>query len=574
MDSTRVEKTQTADKRRMGRRTMTDTGHSDSGRKLLSDPLRNRGSAFSDAERRRLALDGLLPAGVLSQAEQAQRAYAAIVRHPEPLERYRELQALQCANEYLFYRVLIDHLEEFMPIVYTPTVGDATRQYSSIYQGGRGVWLTPAHRGRIAEILGRLAAVRPIRLLVVTDNESILGIGDQGAGGMAIAVGKLALYTAAAGIAPEDCLPVSLDVGTDNERLLADPAYLGLRQPRLRGPAYAELIAEFVAAVESTLPSALVQWEDFRKDKALEILGLYRERLPSFNDDIQGTGAVALAGIFSALRVTGGTLAEQRIVVFGAGAAGLGISRQIRAALVHAGISDAAARAQVAVLDSRGLLVDDREFDDDYKRDLAWPADAAETRGLTGSSDLHAVVAAFRPTVLIGTSGRAGAFSEALVRELAAVVPRPVILPLSNPTANSEATPQDLLAWTNGAVLVATGSPFDPVDVDGRQVLVGQGNNVFIFPALGLATLLCGARVVTDGMITASAKALASQVTRRELESGLLYPATSRLREVTATVAAAVIDQAVAEGSATESVTDARALVWASAWEPDYPELH
>ena len=538
---------------------------------ILRNPLLNKGSAFSEEERLALALDGLLPPGVNTQQEQAQRAYAGVTATREPMVRYRELMALQDRNEYLFYRVLIDHLEEFMPIVYTPTVGEATKKFSDVFQRGRGLWITPHHRGRIEAILRAAVGSRSVRLMVVTDNESILGIGDQGAGGMAISIGKLALYIAGAGIPPDQCLPISLDVGTDNEALRNSKNYLGLPQPRLRGGAYEELVEEFVAAVETVLPQALVQWEDFRKDNALAILDKYRQRVPSFNDDIQGTGAVALAGMFSALRVTNQALVDQRIVVFGAGAAGLGISRQILSALKHQGMSAEQAQAQVAVLDSRGLLTEQRDLGDEYKKELAWSEQQALAVGLGETRDLAAVVAAFKPTILIGSSGQAGAFNEQMVRTMAAASERPLIMPLSNPTANCEAAPQDLTDWTDGRALIATGSPFPPVQHNGESRQVGQGNNVFIFPALGMATLLSGARVVTDNMITRAANALAQQVNDEELGGGLLYPSTTRLRSVTMQITAAIVEQAIEDGVATHSIDNPRSLVEAAVWEPDYP---
>jgi len=538
---------------------------------VLRNPLLNKGSAFSEKERVALALEGLLPPGVNTQAEQARRAYAGVTATREPMVRYRELMALQDRNEYLFYRVLIDHLEEFMPIVYTPTVGEATKKFSDVFQRGRGLWITPHHRGRIEATLRAAVGSREVRLMVVTDNESILGIGDQGAGGMAISIGKLALYIAGAGIPPDQCLPISLDVGTDNEALRSSKNYLGLPQPRLRGAAYEELLEEFVTAVEAVLPQALVQWEDFRKDNALAILDKFRERVPSFNDDIQGTGAVALAGMFSALRVTNQALADQRIVVFGAGAAGLGISRQILSALKQQGMSDDQAQARVAVLDSRGLLTQQRDLGDEYKKELAWSEQQALAVGLGEARDLAAVVAQFKPTILIGSSGQAGAFDEQMIRTMAASSERPLIMPLSNPTANCEATPQDLTDWTDGRALMATGSPFPPVQHDGESRQVGQGNNVFIFPALGMATLLSGARVVTDNMITRAANALAQQVNEEELGSGLLYPSTTRLRSVTTLITAAIVEQAIEDGVATRSIDNPLSLVEAAIWEPDYP---
>lgn len=550
---------------------MNKTSSLPRGVALLRDPLLNKGSAFTEAERRTLELEGLLPPGVNTQHEQAERAYAGVTATAEPMVQYRELMALQDRNEYLFYRVLIDHLEEFMPIVYTPTVGEATKKFSDVFQRGRGLWITPDHRGRIEATLRAAIATRDVKLMVVTDNESILGIGDQGAGGMAISIGKLALYIASAGIPPHQCLPISLDVGTDNAALLASKNYLGLAQPRLRGAAYAELVEEFVSAVETVLPGALVQWEDFRKDNALEILNKYRDRLPSFNDDIQGTGAVALAGMFSALRITQQALGDQRIVVFGAGAAGLGISRQILAALKHQGMSAEEAQGRIAVLDSRGLLTQQRKLGDDYKKELAWSEAQAQAVGLAEERDLAAVIRCFKPTILIGSSGQAGAFDENMIRAMASASERPLVMPLSNPTANCEAIPEDLIRWTDGRALIATGSPFAAVEFNGVTQKIGQGNNVFIFPALGMATLLSGARVVTDNMITKAANALAQEVSDEELASGLLYPSTTRLRDVTMRITAAIIEQTLEDGVATRTIDDPLAVVEAAMWEPNYP---
>ncbi len=461
-----------------------------------------------------------------------------------------------------------------MPIIYTPTVAEATRNFSQVYRRARGVWLTPDFRGRMARVLRDAAGEEPVRLIVATDNESILGIGDQGAGGMAICVGKLALYTVAAGIPPAATLPVSLDVGTDNQALLEDGMYVGWREPRLRGAEYDDFIEEFVEAVASVFPKALLQWEDLRKDIALGVADRYRARLPSFNDDIQGTGAVALAGLLSSARVTGTRLSEHRVVVYGAGAAGLGIARQIRAAMQIEGLSATQSLERVAALDSRGLLVTDHEQREAYKRDLAWPPALAQSFGLGASSarGLDSVVEAFRPTALIGTSGQRGSFTEAIVRSMAGHCARPVILPMSNPSDLSEAVPADLLRWTDGRALVATGSPFAPVEVNGRVVSIGQGNNVLVFPGLGLGVLLGGIRAVTDEMLTAAAYTLAGKITDAELASGMLFPAVTRLREVSAAVAAAVI--ANSRGAA---VTDppAAALVDAVAarmWVPRYEE--
>lgn len=549
---------------------MTGTGRTDKrGHDVLRDPLLNKGTAFTAAERDHLGLEGLLPALHTDIETQARRAYGIVARHGAPLDRYLALAELQDRNETLFHRVLLDHLEEFMPVIYTPTVGEAAREYSTMFRRGRGVWITPEHRGRMVDVLRCASAGRRIRLLVATDNEAILGIGDQGAGGMAISVGKLALYTAAAGIAPSATLPVSLDVGTENAALRADPAYIGWNQPRLRGAEYEAFVDEFVTAVETVFPGALVQWEDLRKDNALSILERYRDRLQSFNDDVQGTGAVALAGLLSALRVTGVPRTSVRVVVHGAGAAGLGIARQLRTAIEAAGATQEDAHGAVAVLDSRGLIVAGRPLQDAYKQELAWTRAVAERYGVSDDHSLEAVIEGFRPHVLIGASGQGGAFPEPVVRAMARHVDRPVVLPFSNPTSSTEVLPSDVIAWTEGRALVATGSPFEPVVREGRTFEIGQGNNVFIFPGLGLGALLAGPHApVTDAMLNAAAEALAGAVTREELDRGLLFPAIGRLREVTARVAAAVLrtaDAAVGdEAVALERVRSAM-------WSPQYP---
>lgn len=540
---------------------------------LLRNPLLNKGSAFSAEERQKFALEGLLPVRSKNLSQQAARIYEQLNSQPDALQKYVLLSALLNRNVHLFYRVLVDHLEELAPIVYTPTVGTATQRFSHVFQGGGGVWITPDMKGRIAEVLRNAVAGKDIRLLVVTDNESILGLGDQGAGGMAISVGKLALYTAAAGIHPAQALPVSLDFGTDNEELLADDQYLGWPAPRLRGGEYMELIDEFVDAVAAVMPKALVQWEDFRKDNALTILDRFVDRVPSFNDDIQGTGAVVVAGLNSALRVKKESLQAQRIVIFGAGAAGLGVVRQINAQLREEG-ADPERAAEIAVLDRNGLLVDDGRIMDPYKRELAWSPQLAERYGFADprSRSLSEVVRNFRPTMLVGVSGVGGAFSEDIVREMAEHVERPVIFPSSNPSANSEAHPEDLFEWTGCRCLVAAGSPFGDVDCGGRRFQIGQGNNVFIFPGLGLGALAACATRVTDGMTNAASKALAAEVTDEERASGLLFPSIGRLRSVSCSVAVAVARQAVEEGVAAIGDEDVERRVAAAMWEPEYPE--
>jgi malic enzyme len=543
------------------------------GADVLRDPLLNKGTSFSAAERQGLRIEGLLPFKSVSQEQQAARIYEQLQAQPEPLQKYLLLSALQNRNIHLFYKLLGDHLEELMPIVYTPTVGLATQRFSRVFQGGSGVWITPDMKGRMADVLRGVVGARRIRLLVVTDNESILGLGDQGAGGMAISVGKLALYTAAAGIAPAEALPVSLDFGTDNEELLADEQYFGWPAHRLRGNEYLSLVDEFVAAVRTLMPDALVQWEDFRKDNALAILDRYVDRVPSFNDDIQGTGAVVVAGLNSALRVLDQRLADQRVVIFGAGAAGLGVTRQIKARLAERGVPSSERAAAVAVLDRNGLLVDDGRIRDAYKRELAWPTALAREHGLDGNNgrSLHDVVRRYKPAVLIGLSGVAGAFDEPLVREMAAHVERPVIFPSSNPSSNSEAVPADLYAWTDGRCLVATGSPYPDVEYGGRRFRVGQGNNVFIFPGLGLGALAVRAKKVTEGMTNAASKTLAAQVTDAELAAGLLFPSISRLRDVSFEVATAVARQAIREALASFDEDDVECAVRETMWEPSYP---
>jgi malic enzyme len=512
---------------------------------LLRHPLYNKGTAFTREERAAFGLEGLLPEAVSTIEQQARRVRANIVRKEDPLERYVGLAALQDRNETLFYRLLVDNLEDFLPIVYTPTVGQACQEFSRIFRRGRGVWITPSHRGRIQEVLAG-ATCEDIRLIVATDNERILGLGDQGAGGMGIPIGKLALYTAAAGIHPAQTLPVSLDVGTDNEALLQDDLYLGWRHPRLRGAEYDTLVEEFVHAVKKIFPRALLQWEDFKKGTAFRLLEAYRHVLPSFNDDIQGTAAVTLAAILAAERITGTPLTHERVVIVGAGAAGIGIARLLRDALRRAGAADDDLFRAVAVLDRQGLLVDDTPIADTYKREFAWPAALAAGAGLGPEKlrDLEDVVRALKPTVLVGVSGEPGVFNRAVVRAMAEHARQPVILPMSNPTDKSEATPEDLVAWTDGRALVATGSPFPAVTLGGRRHRIAQANNAFIFPAIGLACLVGQVTEVSAGMFRVAAEALASEVSEDELGGRRLLPRVKDLRRVTARVAQAVLREA------------------------------
>ena len=542
------------------------------GHDLIRDPLLNKGTALTREERKALGVEGLLPHRVMTMEGQARRVYEALQGKSTPLGKYVDLADLQERNEQLYYRVLADHLEELMPIVYTPTVGLATQRYSHVYRRGRGIWITPDHRGKIAQVIRDAVGDRDIRLMVVTDNEAILGIGDQGAGGMALAIGKLALYCAAAGIHPRHTLPVSLDVGTNNELLLEDDMYVGYPGRRLRGKEYDELVQEFVEAVVEVLPGAVVQWEDLRKDNALKILDRYRNQVPSFNDDIQGTGAVVLAGTISAMRISGKDITDQRVLVYGAGAAGLGIVRQVRGAIVEAG----GLPTQVGVMDSRGLLVSDQDFPEAYKRDLAMPLELAQELGMGNPEDrrtLLDVVRFFKPTVLVGASGQPRSFNEEVVKEMARHVKRPVILPISNPTDLSEAVPAEVLEWTDGQALVATGSPFPPVQYGGREYEIGQCNNVFIFPGVGMGALLAGCATISSGMVRSAAYALAQNVSQEELDAGMLFPEVSRLREISRKVAEAVMRVAEEEGIG-EKMTDEERIQRLNdfIWEPVYSE--
>jgi malic enzyme len=458
-----------------------------------------------------------------------------------------------------------------MPIVYTPTVGAACEHFSHIYRSVRGIWLTPDDIGRIPERL-RQFPYPDIRLMVVTDNERILGLGDQGAGGMGIPIGKLALYVAGAGIHPSKVLPVSLDVGTDNPELLDDPLYVGYRRPRLRGAAYDAFVEAFVEGVREVFPGAVVQWEDFHRRNAFRILESWRDRIPCFNDDIQGTAAVTLAGILAALRITGEPIAAQRLVYLGAGEACSGIARLVASAMRAEGASEETIAAAQLLFDSKGLLREGRDVDDPHKAELAVPGHVMAGYGLEGQDPTpEEVIRAVRPTVLIGATASPGSFRREMLEEMARHVEQPLVMPLSNPTSRAECTPEQALAWTGGRALVATGSPFADVEHEGRRHVIGQANNVFVFPGVGLGVMLARMPVIPDEVFTIAARTLAECVDERRLESGALYPIQSDLRRVSGRIAAAVVRWAAREGLG-EPVPEAHvdALVEASQWWPDY----
>ena len=547
------------------------------GPDLLRYPLYNKGTAFTHAERRKLGIEGLLPAEYNDIDTQAERIFKSIFYNRDDVGRNIGLAMLQDRNEVLFYKLLSQHIEEVMPIVYTPTVGEASRYYSRVFRRGRGVFITPEYAGRIEEVLRKAAPFTDVKLMVVSDNEAILGIGDQGAGGMAICVGKSALYCVGAGIHPARTLPISLDVGTNNQALLEDPLYLGYRHPRLAGDAYLAIVDEFVAAVKSIFPNVVIQWEDFRKDNALHILDRYRSAVCSFNDDIQGTGAVASACVHGACRINNTDFKDSRILVFGAGAAGLGIARQLRQQFAAMGFDKRGQAAAVLVMDSGGIVSDGRDKLDNYKQEFAWPESMVAELGLdeSGKKNLASVVAAFKATALIGASGQGGAFDEAVVRAMAKNCGEPTILPMSNPTSISEAVPEDVLKWTGGKALIATGSPFDPVALDSGTQTIGQANNVFVFPGIGLGAIISGAREITDSMISASAISLAQSLNDSDVRERRLVPNISRLWDVCGDVAAAVARQAVSDGVSREDLSDEeiQELVDTVRWQPAYPHI-
>ncbi|MFG2796384.1 NAD-dependent malic enzyme [Streptomyces pseudovenezuelae] len=540
------------------------------GAALLADPLLNKGTAFSSEERAELGLEGLLPPAIQTLGEQTRRAYEAFLGYDKPLNRHIYLRQLQDTNEVLFYGLLTRHLEEMLPVVYTPTVGEACRRFSEIYRRPRGLFLTYEDRHRYREIL-RNRPGGEVDVIVVTDGQRILGLGDQGVGGMGIPIGKLSLYTAIGGIHPARTLPILLDVGTDNEELLANEHYLGRRRHRVSGEAYDEMIEAFVSAVEAELPGTLLQWEDFATAHARPILSRYQDRLLTFNDDIQGTAAVALGALTTATKVAGTALTDHRIVVLGAGSAAIGVADMIRTALVEEGLSEEQAAGRFWFVDIDGLLVDSRT--DLTPEQRVYARDEAEVRQWGGDAPgLARVVAEVQPTVLIGLSTAHGAFTEEIVRTMAASCDRPVILPLSNPTSNAEADPADLARWTDGRALIAAGSPFPPLTVDGREVPVAQANNVYVFPAVGLAVTACRASRVTDRMMVAAARAVGDCAVRAGADGATpLLPPLASMRDAAREIALAVALAAVEDGVAPEATeAELREAVTNAQWTPRY----
>lgn len=536
------------------------------GAALLADPLLNKGTAFTERERDALGLRGLLPPRVFTLEEQVQRSLGAIRRKPDALEKYIYLTNLQNRNEVLFYRLVVDHVEEMVPLIYTPTVGQACLEYGAIYRRSRGMFITLRERGRIAEIL-RQWPRENARLIVVTDGERILGLGDLGALGMGIPIGKLSLYTACAGVHPYYTLPITLDVGTDNAGLLDGPFYIGIREKRARGPVFDAFIHEFVTAVRTVFPKALLQWEDFGNTNAFRLLHQYRTQLPSFNDDIQGTAAVALAGVMAALRVTGGTLRAQRLLFLGAGEAGTGIADLYVAAARAEGLSEAEARRQCWFVDSKGLVVQARAATlAEHKLPYAHEHPFVATLG--------EAVAAIKPTALIGVSGMPATFTREIVGQMAALNARPIIFALSNPTSKAECTAEQAYGWSDGRAIFASGSPFPAVELNGRRYVPGQGNNIYIFPGVGLGALVSEAREVTDAMFLAAARTLAGMVEAGDLEQGRVYPPLTKIREVSLRIAAAVAEVAHDSGlAACARPADLTADLRARMFEPVYRDF-
>jgi len=529
---------------------------------LLRDPALNKGTAFTEEEREALGLSGLLPPRVHTIDEQVQRVLWNLRKKPTDMERYIFLTSLQDRNKTLFYRVLLDNIEDLMPIVYTPTVGQACLEYGHIFRRPRGIYITPEDKGRVAELLGNWP-YKDIRVIVVTDGERILGLGDLGADGMGIPVGKLALYSACAGIHPSLSLPITLDVGTDNQTLLKDPLYIGLRHPRLRGEPYDELVEEFVLAVQQVLPGALIQFEDFANKNAFRLLQKYRDEVCCFNDDIQGTASVTVAGLFSALRITGGQLRDQRFLFLGAGEAGIGTGDLAVSAMVEEGLSLEEARQRCWFVDSKGLVVKSRTDLTGHKLDYAH--DHAYI------PDFLSAVEVLKATAIIGVSGQPKRFTREVLETMARINDRPIVFSLSNPTSKSECTAEEAYTWTQGRAIFASGSPFGPVTVDGKKFVPAQGNNVYIFPGVGMGVVASWATRVTDEMFLVAARIVAQEVSETDLRIGRIFPPLPRIREVSAMVAVAVAEVAYNRGLAGKPrPDDLPGYIETLMYEPEY----
>lgn len=535
------------------------------GLELLHNPVLNKGTAFTQEERDALGLRGLLPPRQFTLDEQVMRIMDNFRRKPNALEKYIFMTSLQERNETLFYRVIADYMEEMMPIIYTPTVGEACQVYGHIFRRPRGLYISAEDKGRVQELLDNWP-VDDVEIIVVTDGERILGLGDLGAQGMGIPVGKLALYTACAGINPTRCLPITLDVGTNNESLLNDPLYIGLQQRRLRGEAYDELIEEFVQAVQERFDHAIIQFEDFANINAFRLLHKYRNQVCTFNDDIQGTAAVTLAGLYSARRVVGGQLKDQTILFLGAGEAGIGIADLIVSAMVEEGLSEAEARRRCWFVDSQGLVVNSRPNLAEHKLPYAHddPSDGQ-------TADLLAAVELIKPTALIGVSGQPKTFTREVVEAMARLNERPIIFALSNPTSKSECSAEEAYRWSDGRAIFASGSPFDSVTLDGQTFVPGQGNNAYIFPGVGLGAIAAKARRITDEMFMAAAKTLANEVSESDLAAGRMYPPLPQIRRVSAAIATAVAEVAYEQKLATTlRPADLRGYVESLMYRPVY----
>ncbi len=544
------------------------------GEFLCEHPMYNKGTAFPEDERDRLSLCGLLPDGVANLSLQKQRTYESYSVKSSDLEKYIYMLSLQDRNETLYYALLLDHLEEMLPIVYTPTVGKACQQFSHLYRRRRGLYVSARNIHHIDSILDN-APFANVSLIVVTDGERILGLGDLGSNGMGIPIGKISLYVAAAGLHPAFCLPIQLDVGTNNEELLKDPLYIGLRQQRLSGQAYDDIVEHFVNGVRRKFPRALLQWEDFGKGNAFRLLQTYRERVCSFNDDIQGTGSVAMAVLLSAMKVKQEKLSDQRFVMFGQGQAGVGIARQIVTGLIKEGLSEKEALARIYGIDKDGLLLEGMNVSEEQLPFLRHRSETAAWNVKdTGHITLLETIRHGKATVLIGVTGQSGAFTEEVIAAIAGNTALPLIMPLSNPTAKAECTPETIARATNGRYLVGTGSPFKPVQINGEERAVSQCNNLYIFPGVGLGALISGTPKVTDRMFMAASEALSELVGGEDLRSGKLLPSIGKIRYVSAQVALAVAKEARASGLGIKGDDEKlMRMILNAMWEPKYLPL-